>query len=110
MLNGQLRECACDSLLNRCERRLREREGEWLVTTSLVIGALFVLLYLPAIGYVYGRQRRWFGAAGWAVLMAGVLLVLGGAGDAFAWAALLWLFVAGAGLIMIAIDVAETRR
>ena len=80
------------------------------MSTSLAIGALFVLLYLPAIGYVYGRQRRWFGLAGWALLMAGVLLVLGGAGDTFAWAALVWLFVAGVGLVMIAIDVVEMRR
>jgi hypothetical protein len=75
----------------------------------LVIGALFVLLYLPTIGYAYGRQGRWFGAVGWGVLMGGLLLTLGGAGDAFAWAGLFWSFVAGAGLIMILIDLAETR-
>jgi hypothetical protein len=80
------------------------------MSTSIVIALLFVLLYLPTIGYVYGRQRRWFGAAGWSVLMAGMLLALGGAGDAFAWAGLLWAFVAGTGLVMIALDLAETRR
>lgn len=80
-----------------------------MTTTTLVIGALFALLYLPAIGYVYGRQGRWFGAAGWATVMAGVLLVLGGAGDAFAWAGLLWLLVAGVGIVMIVIDVVDMR-
>lgn len=78
--------------------------------TSLLIGGLFVLVYLPVIGFVYGRQHRWFGAAGWGVLMAGILLALGGAGDAFAWAGLLWMFLAGAGIVMIAIDVAEVRK
>lgn len=78
--------------------------------TILTIGAVFVLLYLPVIGYVYGRQGRWFGAAGWAVLMGSILLALGGAGDSFAWAGLLWAFVAGSGLLMIVLDLAETRR
>jgi hypothetical protein len=81
-----------------------------MTATTWVIVALYAIFFLPAVGYAYGRQGRWFAVAGWALFMAGMLLVLGGAGDAFAWAGLLWTFFAGAGLITIALDIAETRR
>jgi hypothetical protein len=67
------------------------------------------LLYLPLTGYLYGRLRRWSGLAGWNLLVLGLLLAFGGAGDAFAWAGLLWSFVAGAGLLLILLDVAQLR-
>jgi hypothetical protein len=71
---------------------------------------VYGLLYLPLIGWAYGRRRRWLGAAGWAVLMGGLLLAFGGAGDWFAWAGLLWAFCAAAGGLLIVMDVVESRR
>jgi hypothetical protein len=70
----------------------------------------WAVAYLPLTAYLYGRQRRWFGMLGWDVLVLGLLLAFGGAGDAFAWAGLLWSAVAAAGLLLIAMDVLEMRR
>jgi hypothetical protein len=78
--------------------------------TLLILLGAFVLIYLPLIGYAYGRQRRWFGAAGWALLMGGALLATGGGGEWFVWAGLLWSGVAAFGLLMVVIDQAEVRR
>lgn len=77
---------------------------------STLLLAVFALGYLAVVGWAYGRRGRWFGAAGWAVLMAGLLLALGGGGDLFAWAGLLWSMLALFGLLIVAIDIAETRR
>ena len=64
--------------------------------------------YLVLLVVLYGRRRRWIALAGWALLMGGLLLAFGGAGDWFAWAGLFWSFVAGAGLLLITSDVVET--
>lgn len=80
------------------------------MSQSLPLAIVYAVVYLPLIGYVYGRQRRWLGAGGWALLMGGVLLAIGGGGDLFAWAGLLWAFVAAFGGLMIVMDVAEVRR
>ncbi len=76
---------------------------------TILLGA-WALFYLPLTGYLYGRQRRWAGMLGWDLLVLGLLLAFGGAGDAFAWAALLWTGVAATGLLLILIDVVEMRR
>jgi hypothetical protein len=87
------------------ERRTDDRVDELMI----LLGA-YALLYLPLTGYLYGRQRRWLGMLGWDLLVLGLLLAFGGAGDAFAWAGLLWSFVAAAGLLLIVMDVFEMRR
>jgi hypothetical protein len=74
-----------------------------------ILLTFYVLIYLPLTGYLYGRQRRWYGMLGWDLLVLGLLLAFGGAGDAFAWAGLLWAFVAATGVLMLVIDVAELR-
>ena len=47
---------------------------------------------------------------GWDLFVLGLLLAFGGAGDAFAWAGLLWSALAAAGLLLIVMDVFELRR
>lgn len=80
------------------------------MSQSLLLIALYAVVYVPLIGYVYGRQGRWLGAAGWALLMGGVLLAIGGAGDLFPWAGLLWACVAGFGVLTVIMDVLEVRK
>lgn len=80
------------------------------MSQPLALAIIYVAVYLPLIGYAYGRQRRWLGAGGWALLMGGVLLATAGGGKLFAWAGLLWASVAAFGGLMIVMDVAETRR
>jgi hypothetical protein len=75
-----------------------------------ILLAIYALLYLPLTGYLYGRQRRWLGMLGWDLFVLGLLLAFGGAGDAFAWAGLLWIAVAAAGLLLIVTDVLGMRR
>jgi hypothetical protein len=62
------------------------------------------------IAYAYGRQRRWLGAGGWALLMGGMLLAIAGGGGLFPWAGLLWATVAAFGGLMIVMDVVEARK
>lgn len=78
--------------------------------SGAALGAVYVLGYLPLLAWLYGRRRRWHGLAGWALLVGGLLLAFGGAGDAFAWAGLLWSFLAAFGLLLIAMDVYAQRR
>lgn len=81
-----------------------------LVDDLTILLAAYALFYLPLTGYLYGRNRRWLGMAGWDLFILGLLLAFGGAGDAFAWAGLLWSTVAAAGLLLIVTDVVEMRR
>lgn len=74
-------------------------EYQWIIPA-----VLFVLVIVPLIGYFYGRQRRWTGAAGWLLLLGSQVLLQAGAGEWFAWGGLLWLGVSGVGLILIVID------
>lgn len=76
----------------------------------LILLAGWALVYVPLTGYLYGRQRRWIGMIGWDLFVLGLLLAFGGAGDAFAWAGLLWSAIAAAGLLLIVMDVVELRR
>jgi hypothetical protein len=75
-----------------------------------ILLAAWALFYLPLTAYLYGRQRRWSGMLGWDLFVLGLLLAFGGAGDAFAWAGLLWSAIAAAGLLLIVTDVVEMRR
>jgi hypothetical protein len=76
------------------------------VTLLLVI---FGMVYIPLVAWLYGRQRRWHGAIGWPLLVGGLLLAFGGAGDLFPWAGLLWAFVAAFGLLQVLIDLVAHR-
>jgi hypothetical protein len=71
---------------------------------------LWAVAYVPLTAYLYGRQRRWLGMLGWDVLVLGLLLAFGGAGDASAWAGLLWSAIAAAGVLLIVMDLFEMRR
>jgi hypothetical protein len=71
---------------------------------------LWAVAYVPLTAYLYGRQRRWLGMLGWDVLVLGLLLAFGGAGDAFAWAGLLWTAIAAAGVLLLVMDLFEMRR
>ncbi len=74
-----------------------------------ILAVVFVVCYLPLLIWLYGRRRRWHALIGWALLVGGLMLAFGGAGDAFAWAGLLWSFVAAAGLMLIVMDVVYNR-
>lgn len=91
----------------RTDRRSTDRRST--LTSLYAYGAVYLLVYLPLLAWLYGRQRRWHGMAGWAFLVGGILLAFGGAGDAFAWAGLLWSAVAMFGLLLIATDIYNAR-
>jgi hypothetical protein len=84
--------------------------GGGLVSQSWLTAIVYAVIFLPLVAYMYGRQGRWLGAGGWALLMAGVLLAVGGGGDLFPWAGLLWACLAAFGALMVAMDVLEVRR
>jgi hypothetical protein len=75
------------------------------VSGSSIVLAVGYALFLALIAYSYGRQRRWAGLFGWALLMGGLLLVFGGAGDDIAWGGLLWSFIAAFGALLVLMDV-----
>jgi hypothetical protein len=79
------------------------------VEPSTALGAIYLFIYLPLVGWLYGRQRRWYGLAGWALVMGGLLLAFGGAGDRFAWGGLFWLFIAAFGVLLLAMDYFRVR-
>jgi hypothetical protein len=81
-----------------------------LVNGLTILLVLWAVAYVPLTAYLYGRQRRWIGMLGWDVLVLGLLLAFGGAGDAFAWAGLLWTAVAAAGVLLLVMDLFEMRR
>jgi len=80
------------------------------VNGLVILLIAWAVVYVPLTGYLYGRQRRWLGMLGWDIFVLGLLLAFGGAGDAFAWAGLLWSAIAAAGLLLIVMDVFELRR
>lgn len=75
---------------------------------SLAIAGLYAVA-LVAIGIVYGRQRRWHGLAGWALLFGGQVFLAFGGGDAIDWGGLLGIFVSTFGLLLVIFDIV-TRR
>jgi hypothetical protein len=75
---------------------------------ALIIGSGYGC-YVAVVAYTYGRQRRWSGLCGWALLVGGLLLAFCGAGDLFAWAGLLWSFIAAFGGLLIVTDLVQTR-
>jgi hypothetical protein len=70
---------------------------------SMVVYALFV-------GILYGRQRRWWGACGWILLVGGVVALSAGLGDSFAWGGLVFIGVSAIGGLCIALDLASKRE
>jgi hypothetical protein len=80
------------------------------VSGQLIIGVLFLVVYVPLVVWLYGRRGRWTAASGWLLLMGGALLVLGGEGDAFPWAGLLWTGVATFGVLLLAMDRVALRK
>lgn len=76
----------------------------------IIVAALYALVFLPAIAYAYGRQRRWRGAFGWALLVGGQVFLAAGGGSLFAWGGLLGLFISGCGLLLVLLDLYTQRR
>jgi hypothetical protein len=76
---------------------------------AFLLGFYF-LIYLPMIVFAYGRLQRWWGMAGWLLLMGGLLLATGGAGELFAWAGLLWSVVSAFGGLLVVMDVIAAKR
>lgn len=77
----------------------------------IVVGLLvFLLLYVPIVGYLYGRQGRWSGAAGWSLFVAGVAGFGVGLSRALAWGGLLFGALGAMGLLLIIIDIAARPR
>ena len=70
----------------------------------------FMAIYVLFVGILYGKQRRWWGACGWILLVGGVVALSAGLGDAFAWGGLAFIGVSAAGGLCIVIDVASRRR
>lgn len=81
-----------------------------LVNSTGVLLALFLIVYLPLVAWLYGRQQRWIGAVGWLLITGGLLLAFGGAGDLFPWAGLVWAFVSLVGVLLLAMDVVTLRQ
>lgn len=77
---------------------------------QIVPVVLFVLLIVPLLGYFYGRQRRWTGAAGWFLLLGGQVVLQAGGGGWFAWGGLFWLAVSAFGMIPVVMDMFQNRR
>jgi hypothetical protein len=75
----------------------------WLLAGLLALYALFV-------GAVYGRQRRWWGASGWILVVAGIFALSAGLGDDFAWGGLAFIGVSAVGVLCIALDVVGRRQ
>lgn len=76
----------------------------------IIIVALYALIFLPVIGYVYGRQGRWRGALGWALLVGGQVFLATGGGKWFAWGGLVGFVVSGLGLLWVIVDLYTLRR
>lgn len=76
----------------------------------VIIVAVYALVFLPAIGVAYGRQRRWRGAVGWALLIGGQVFLATGGGELFAWAGLVGLVISGLGLLWVIVDFYTRRR
>lgn len=75
----------------------------------IVPAVLFVVVIVPLIGYFYGRQGRWTGAAGWFFLLGGQVVMQAGGGEWFAWGGLLWLAVSAFGFILVIMDMFANR-
>lgn len=71
---------------------------------------IFLALYVPIVVYLYGRQGRWYGAAGWSLLVAGVAGFGLGASRSFAWGGLFFGAVGAMGALLIVVDVAARAR
>lgn len=76
----------------------------------IIPAVLFVVVIGPLIGYFYGRQGRWTGAAGWFLLLGGQVLLQAGAGDWFAWGGLLWLTASAFGFMLVITDIFANQR
>lgn len=71
---------------------------------------MFLVLYLPIVGYLYGRQGRWAGAAGWSLLVAAVAGFGTGVSQAFPWGGLAFVAVGLFGLMLVAFDMVVWSR
>jgi len=66
-------------------------------------------LYTLFVGVLYGQQRRWSAAAGWILLVGGVVALSAGLGHAFPWGGMAFIFVSAAGLVLLLLELASRR-
>lgn len=88
--------------------RSQEREPT-LDTAQLLTLLLFLVVIVPLIGYLYGRQRRWISAGGWLLMLGGQVVLMIGGGEWFAWGGLVWLTVSAFGIILVIVDLVTHR-
>lgn len=90
-------------------RSPRDERGMALSATSIGL-AIFLLLYIPIITYLYGRLGRWWGAAGWILIVAGIAAFGTGVSQSFTWGGLTFGFVVAVGGLLLLIDVSPRLR
>lgn len=71
--------------------------------------AIHLVIVVPLLGWTYLRQRRVSGFLGWAIMIPGLLLLLGGGGEEIPWGGLLWTFVTFAGFLLVLFDLLALR-
>lgn len=86
------------------------REGGPALTPTAVGLLVFLALYVPCVSYLYGRQGRWAGAAGWSLLVAGIAGFGTGVSRAFSWGGLAFLALALGGAILVGVDLITRGR
>lgn len=79
-------------------------------TGQIIAAGFYFLVFVPLIGYAYGRQRRWAGMLGWWLLIGGQLFLAIGGGGLFPWAGLSGFFVSAGGILLILADLVRVRR
>lgn len=87
----------------------RDRGGRTL--SGIEVGLLiFLILYVPLVTFLYGRQGRWSGALGWSLFVAGVAGLAVGAAARFPWGGLALSAAAAMGLLLVLLDLAARPR
>ncbi|MFS8530490.1 hypothetical protein [Sphaerobacter thermophilus] len=87
-----------------------DSEGGCALSSTAIALVIILALYLPIVGYLYGRQGRWAGAAGWALLVVSVAGFGTGVSRSFPWGGLVFLAAALFGLMLVVFDVAVRAR
>jgi hypothetical protein len=85
-------------------------EGGCGLTSFQLVLIGFMAVYVLFIGVLYGKQRRWWGAWGWILIVGGIVALSAGLGDSFAWGGLAFIGVSAVGALCLAFDLASRRR
>lgn len=75
------------------------------------IGLIIVyIVYEVLILYLYGQRRRWYGFAGWSLLVGAAMGFTFGLASAFPWGGLAFLGVTVVGFLLVVYDVGARGR